>query len=141
MILFNRFEQEMKTLQRKAHVTQVQAISLWGAFVAAFSIGVSNLRRRKVRTALTCTTLIILTYTLLNFTSVRNSLDLGAVRYKNTAPYQGLMLKALEWKSLPAELSGEIRNTLPVGAPACPPGLVGNRGQDPSSGHSPAIPG
>ncbi len=116
IILFTRFEQEMKTLQRQAHVAQVQAISLWGAFVAAFSIGVSNLRRRKVRTALTCTTLIILTYTLLNFTSVRNSLDQGAVQYKNTAPYQGLMLKALEWKSLPADLSGEIRNTLPVGA-------------------------
>ena len=141
LILFNRFEQEMKTLQRKAHVTQVQAISLWGAFVAAFSIGVSNLRRRKVRTALTCTTLIILTYTLLNFTSVRNSLDLGAVRYKNTAPYQGLMLKALEWKSLPAGFKRRNTQHAARWRTACPPGLVGNRGQDPSSGHSPAIPG
>ncbi len=119
IILFTRFEQEMKTLQRKAHVTQVQAISPWGAFVASFSIGVSNLRRRKVRTALTCTTLVILTYTLLNFTSVRNSLEQGAVHYKDTAPYQGVMLKALEWKSLPKELSGEMRNTLPAGALLC----------------------
>ncbi len=115
LILFTRFEQEMQTLQRRAHVTQVHSISLWSAFVAAFSIGVTNLRRRKVRTALTCATLIILTYTLLNFTSVRNSLDQGAVEYKDTAPYQGLMLKALEWKSLPNELSEEMRNTLPGG--------------------------
>ena len=116
MILFLRFEQEMQGLQRQAHVAKSQAISLWGAFVAAFSIGVSNLRRRKVRTALTCATLIILTYTLLNFTSVRNAIDLGAVVYKNSAPYQGLMLKAPEWKSLPADLSAEIGSTLPVGA-------------------------
>jgi len=116
LILFSRFEQEMKALQRQAHVSHAPSISLWGAFIAAFSIGVSNLRRRKVRTALTCTTLVILTYTLLNFTSVRNSLDQGAIQYKNTAPYQGLMLKALEWKSLPGELSSEIGDTLPADA-------------------------
>ncbi len=115
MILFLRFEQEMQSLQRQAHVAKSQAISLWGAFVAAFSIGVSNLRRRKVRTTLTCATLIILTYTLLNFTSVRNALDLGAVVYKTSAPYQGLMLKAPEWKSLPADLSAEMASTLPAG--------------------------
>lgn len=114
IILFSRFEREMKGLQRQAHVAKSQAISLWAAFVAAFSIGVSNLRRRKVRTTLTCTTLIILTYTLLNFTSVRNSLDLGAVIYNNSPSYQGLMLKAPEWKSLPEELSAEIGNTLPA---------------------------
>lgn len=115
LILFVRFEQEMKNLQHQAHVARSQAITLWGAFVAAFSIGVSNLRRRKVRTALTCTTLIILTYTLLNFTSVRNSVDLGAVVFQNKAPYQGIMLKAPEWKSLPESLGAEIGSTLPVG--------------------------
>lgn len=112
-ILFTRFEQEMKNLQRRARITRDQSISLWGAFVAAFSIGVTNLRRRKVRTALTCTTLIILTYTLLNFTSVRNSLDQGATRFKSHAPYQGIMLKALEWKSLPMGLGTEILATHP----------------------------
>jgi len=113
LILFTRFEQEMKTLQRRAHIAQDTGISMWGAFVAAFSIGVTNLRRRKVRTALTCATLVILTYTLLNFTAVRHSLDQGAIRYKAQAPYQGLMLKALEWKSLPGELGAEVRSSLP----------------------------
>lgn len=108
LILFTRFEQEMKNLQQRARVSRDQAISLWGAFVAAFSIGVTNLRRRKVRTGLTCATLVILTYTLLNFTTVRHSLDQGAVRFRAEAPWQGLMLKALEWKSLPPELGREI---------------------------------
>ncbi len=116
LLIFLRFEQEMKGLQRQAHVARSQAISLWGAFVAAFSIGVSNLRRRKVRTALTCTTLIILTYTLLNFTSVRNSLDRGAMLFQKSAAYQGLLLKAPEWKTLPADLFAETGNTLPAGS-------------------------
>jgi hypothetical protein len=108
LILFTRFEQEMKNLQRRAMVSRDQSISLWGAFVAAFSIGVTNLRRRKVRTGLTCATLIILTYTLLNFTTVKHSLDQGAVRFQQSSPYQGIMLKALEWRSLPSELDSEI---------------------------------
>jgi len=108
LILFTRFEQEMKNLQRRAMVSRDQAISLWGAFVAAFSIGVTNLRRRKVRTALTCTTLVILTYTLLNFTTVRHSLDQGAVRFRPSSPYHGIMLKALEWRSLPGEFDREV---------------------------------
>lgn len=112
LILFTRFEQEMRNLQRRAMVSRDQAISLWKAFVAAFSIGVTNLRRRKVRTALTCATLIILTYTLLNFTTVRHSLDQGAVRFKPASPYHGIMLKALEWRSLPGELDREIASTL-----------------------------
>jgi hypothetical protein len=115
LILFSRFEQEMKTLQRRAQFTQDHAISLWGAFLAAFSIGVTNLRRRKVRTALTCITLVILTYTLLNFTSVRHSIDQGAIRYHQRAPYQGLMLKSLEWKTLPEELGAEMYTALPAG--------------------------
>jgi hypothetical protein len=114
-ILFSRFEQEMKNLQRRAMVSRDQSISLWKAFVAAFSIGVTNLRRRKMRTALTCATLIILTYTLLNFTTVRHSLDQGAVRFKPSAPYSGVMLKALEWRSLPGELDREIGATLDGG--------------------------
>jgi len=112
LILFTRFEQEMKNLQRRAMVSRDQAISPWKAFLAAFSIGVTNLRRRKVRTALTCATLIILTYTLLNFTTVRHSLDQGAVRFKAASPYHGVMLKALEWKSLPDDLDREIRGIL-----------------------------
>ena len=115
LILIGRFEQEMAELQRKARVTRVQGISPLNAFIAAFAIGVSNLRRRKVRTALTCATLVILTYTLLNFTAVKNSLEQGMVRYKPQSPWSGVMLKAIEWKTLPPDLGTEIADRLPAG--------------------------
>lgn len=113
LILGGRFEREMQNLQHRAHVAKGRGISFWAAFTAAFAIGVTNLRRRKVRTALTCTTLAILTYTLLNFTSVKNSLEHGAVKYGETSPYQGILLKAPEWKSLPPQLAVEVAAALP----------------------------
>ncbi len=39
---------------------------------------------------------------------MRHSLDQGAVRFSPASPYQGVMLKALEWRSLPGELDREI---------------------------------
>jgi ABC-type lipoprotein release transport system permease subunit len=115
LILIGRFEQEMAELQRKARVARVEGIAPLKAFIAAFAIGVSNLRRRKVRTALTCATLVILTYTLLNFTAVKNSLEQGMVRYKPQSPWPGIMLKAVEWKTLPADLDSEVADKLPAG--------------------------
>ncbi len=64
LIIFFRFEDEMILLQRRATHRKSQDISRWKAFVAAFFLGVSNLRRRRIRTILTCTTLIILTFTI-----------------------------------------------------------------------------
>ena len=109
LILIGRFEREMENLQHRAHVAGGRSISAWAAFRAAFAIGVTNLRRRKARTALTCATLAILTYTLLNFTSVKNSLEHGAVRFASGAPHQGVVLKAPEWRDLPPELAGQLR--------------------------------
>ena len=61
LIIFMRFEREMTALQKRASHAKSSEIGGMRAFAAAFVIGVSNLRRRKIRTALTCLTLIILT--------------------------------------------------------------------------------
>ena len=54
LIIFFRFEEEMAQLQNRATRKSAEEISRWKAFVAAFFLGVSNLRRRRLRTALTC---------------------------------------------------------------------------------------
>ncbi|MYL83017.1 ABC transporter permease [Desulfovibrio aerotolerans] len=102
-IIFMRFEREMAALQRRASHVKATEIGGMRAFAAAFVIGVSNLRRRKVRTALTCLTLIILTFTIMSFTSIKSTRDEGAAQVSDTAPYQGVLLKNIGWHSLPPE--------------------------------------
>ena len=72
LIIFMRFEREMAELHSKASHIRTPRVSKWQAFGAGFAIGVSNLNRRKLRTALTCITLIILTFTVMSFTSVKS---------------------------------------------------------------------
>jgi hypothetical protein len=93
MILFMRFEQEMAELHsRAAHIKTPQA-GKWQAFGAGFSIGVSNLNRRKLRTGLTCLTLIILTFTVMSFTNVKSLHKTTRTRLGDETPYQGILLR------------------------------------------------
>lgn len=103
LIIFFRFESEMTLLQRRAQSLRAEEISRWKAFVAAFFLGVSNLRRRRIRTALTCITLIILTFTIMSFTTVKTTRRHARIQYRPETPYQGFLLKNVNWKDLPPE--------------------------------------
>ena len=103
LIIFFRFEEEMILLQRRASHKRPAEISHWKAFTAAFFLGVSNLRRRRIRTMLTCLTLIILTFTIMSFTTVKSGERQSKLFFQESAPYQGLLLKRVDWHSFPVE--------------------------------------
>ncbi len=111
LIIFFRFEDEMIQLQKKAWRGQGAEMSRWKAFSAAFFLGVSNLRRRRIRTILTCTTLVILTFTIMSFTSVKSSRLHARLQYQPESPYTGFLLKNVNWQSLPPEAFGIISNS------------------------------
>jgi len=103
LIIFFRFEDEMELLQRRSSHKRPEEISRWKAFTAAFFLGVSNLKRRRIRTILTCTTLIILTFTIMSFTTIKSSRNQVRLPFQNTAPYLGLLLKKVNMQSLPPQ--------------------------------------
>lgn len=92
-IIFTRFEREM-ALSRGQHQSGAEHVSRRQAFGAGFSIGVSNLNRRKLRTALTCMTLVILTFTIMSFTSVKSSFRTVRTVISNENSYRGLMVRS-----------------------------------------------
>jgi cell division protein FtsX len=112
LIIFFRFEEEMILLQRHASHMSAAEISRWKAFVAAFFLGVSNLRRRRVRTILTSSTLIILTFTIMSFTTVKSNVQENRLFFKDDAPYQGLLLQRLNWRSLPTQATEILENSM-----------------------------
>ncbi len=112
LIIFSRFEEEMIRLQRRATHKRPDEISHWKAFVAAFFLGVSNLRRRRLRTLLTCTTLIILTFTIMSFTTIKSNRQQVRLPFQPVAPYQGLLLKRVNWQSLPPQATDILVNSM-----------------------------
>lgn len=98
-IIFMRFEREMDELHDTFSVAnrKTDQVSKWQAFGAGFAIGVSNLNRRKLRTALTCMTLIILTFTVMSFTNVKSLHKTTSTSLAEQNPYRGIMIRHQFW--------------------------------------------
>ena len=120
LIIYFRFEEEMTKLQRRARHTKAAELGRWKAFVAAFLLGVSNLRRRRLRTALTCITLIILTFTVMSFTAVKSMRQHTRLLFQDRAPYQGYVFKNTNWTDLPPESLDTLTQHFGAGGTVAP---------------------
>ncbi len=89
-------------LGHAGHITSLQRGAVLGA---AMRLGLSNMRRRGTRTALTLATLVLLTFTLLCFTSVRESVRVTPVPVALTVPTPppGILIRQRSWRQLPEQ--------------------------------------
>ncbi len=127
-IIFARFEKEMADLHsRTAHLRSPQA-SKWQSFGAGFAIGVSNLNRRKLRTGLTCVTLVILTFTVMSFTSVKSLNRTTQTRLSASSEYNGVLLKHPFWLPITQLTLGDLRSRFAAEADVLPRGWIEPRG-------------
>ena len=109
-IVAQRFNEELESLKQAAggqHTADVSRLSTLGA---AFSLGISNMRRRPMRSAMTAVTLILLTFTVLSFTSVRSSLRANAQPTPNAPVYPGLMIRDPVWSALESPTASIFEN-------------------------------
>ncbi len=111
VFLQSKFEAELKRMKQGVHYADMGRLSALGA---ALSLGVANMRRRPTRTALTCTTLILLTFTVLSFTSVTANIANFARPYGDgRAPaYQGFLVRNPDWSPMPEVTVASLRNEI-----------------------------
>jgi hypothetical protein len=99
--LLNKFGVVMERVRRKVDMIHRADVARASAAMAAFVLGISNMRKRKVRTGLTAATLILLTFTILSFTSFETVPDRMLVYSSpHKAPYVGVLLRGLGWGPL-----------------------------------------
>ena len=110
--LQSKFEQEIKRLKQGVHYADMGRLSALGA---ALGLGIANMRRRPTRTALTCITLILLTFTVLSFTSVTANIANFARPYgdANRPPnYQGFLIRDAAWSAMSDVAATSITNEI-----------------------------
>ena len=118
LLVWGKFEEQLKQLSKSVSGVHKADVGKASIAFAAFALGISNMRRRKERTLLTCLTLVLLTFTVLSFTSIVNTIRYNDVAAPGTAVYNGLLLRLPTWNSLqqPAYrlLSDEYGSRFPV---------------------------
>ncbi len=100
VLVWQKFEQQLKAQARETTGTHSIDAGKGSIAVAAFALGVSNMRRRKARTALTCATLVLLTFTVLAFTSIVQDLRFNQVPAPGNPVYAGILMRDPNWNSL-----------------------------------------
>jgi hypothetical protein len=109
-LIITRFDSEMKSMTRSTAGLHEMDIGRLSATFVAISLGISNLKKRKLRTALTAITLTLLTFTVLSFTSFKTGIQFYTIERDNPPPYQGALLRSLTWNSLPTSFMPYIQN-------------------------------
>jgi len=87
-----KFQENFEELRKRRGQVAAAEVNKFGVMATAFALGLNNMHRRKVRTGLTCATLVLITFAMICFTSIRSNL----VQTSNAigkAAYQGLLVK------------------------------------------------
>lgn len=92
LLFSGKFQENLEELRRKQGKVAAAEVNKAGVIASAFMLGLNNMHRRKVRTGLTCATLSLLTFVMICFTSVQNSIVEENVPV-GKAPYQGMMIE------------------------------------------------
>ncbi|MCE5239694.1 M28 family peptidase [bacterium] len=111
-IVTMKFNEQLKAMKQARGGVHEADVGRLSAAAAAFSLGIANMRRRKLRTGLTATTLILLTFTVLSFTSVREALRTNEILMSQAPAYQGVMLRDRAWLSLEEPTADILTNEL-----------------------------
>ncbi|MBV9528561.1 MAG: M28 family peptidase, partial [Sphingomonas sp.] len=89
----SKFEGSLREVRQTATGIKDLDVRRGNVAMAAFSLGISNLRRRKTRTLLTVLTLVVMTFIILSFTSFVPNLQLSESASPAPARYPGLLLR------------------------------------------------
>ncbi len=99
-LISGKFEEQLKQMNRQVSGIHRADIGRVSVALAAFNLGISNMRRRKARTILTTITLVLLTFTVLSFTSVVQTMRFNVVPAAGIPRYNGIMIRSPMWDQL-----------------------------------------
>ncbi len=99
-IISGRFNEQMKKLRTEVAVIHDTDVSRSSASLTAFQLGISNMKRRKTRTILTFLTLLLLTFTVLSFTSIRTGMRFNQIQRDNEGLYEGILIRSKAWNPM-----------------------------------------
>ncbi|MDA0577581.1 MAG: ABC transporter permease, partial [Verrucomicrobia bacterium] len=88
----SRFKENLEGLKKQRGQVTAAEVNKAGAIMTAFMLGLNNMHRRRVRTLLTCGTLVLITFVMICFTSVQNDIVDSSVSI-GKAPFQGFVVQ------------------------------------------------
>ena len=93
-MLYSKFETELEALRSGRAEASGARTSRLGVLVTAVQLGIANMRKRKLRTALTGLTVVLITFALLCFISVSTYVGHHQFGLGFSAPFTGVVIRS-----------------------------------------------
>ena len=91
-VLSSKFQENLDALRKAQGAVKGANGNKMGIIMTAFMLGLNNMHKRKVRTGLTCATLVLMTFVMISFTSVQSNV-VEKEQAIGRAPYQGILVR------------------------------------------------
>ncbi|MHC4502160.1 MAG: M28 family peptidase, partial [Planctomycetota bacterium] len=113
LLVVGRFDAMLRARKQSVSGAHEDAGNTASIAVRAVDLGIANIRRRPQRGFLTGLTIVLLTFTLLSFTSIVPTVGISRLRHRsgNPAAYEGLLCRDRAWKALPEPLYDSMKRT------------------------------
>jgi len=112
-VIMRKFEVELRALQGMSSAAHVADVSRVTTFMAAMQMGISTMRRRPLRTALTATTVTLLTFTILCFASFATQLGIVRLFVGSNPAYTAIWIHRVNWQPLTRDFADMVRHRWP----------------------------
>ncbi len=104
-ILYGRFVEQVKQGLSGEHTTSLSRLNVVSR---AMVVGVANMRRRKIRTAFTLATLVVMTFALLSLSGTRTQMAERRIGLGIEPTFPGAMVTHVGWEKLPPWLEEQL---------------------------------
>lgn len=109
LLFVGRFQENLEDLKRRRGKVTAADVNVFGVMGTAFMLGLNNMHRRKIRTGLTCGTLVLLTFVIISFTGITQSYVDERVSI-GRAPYDGVLLRKDMFELISPEELSSVRS-------------------------------
>jgi len=109
-ILYGRFQTELESVRRRSVQFRQVDVRRASALSLAITLGISNMRRRKLRTGLTVVSIVLVCFTMISMTSVVQTLRYTTVSLDRAAPYDGFLVHLPSWNALSPQTHQALRS-------------------------------
>lgn len=119
-VLLRKFEYELKRLQGLSYSVHAADVSRFGTVVAAMNMGISTMRRRPLRTALTAITIVLLTFTILSFASFGAKIGIVKMFMTPSPNYNAVQLRKIDRNEFDPSMLDVVRQRWGGQSVVCP---------------------
>ncbi len=111
-VVYSKFDVELKRIRSGRGSAEGATIARASVMMAAVMLGIANMRKRKFRTALTSTTIVLITFAVLCFTSASRYLDTSTLATGVPTKYSGLMIRQRGFRPMTRQMLMNVRGAL-----------------------------